>query len=154
MSMKADEIRAASAAQHEQAMANIAAAATARATRPRSARLRAAGSSSLERFRAAHAALQPELRDLEEPEDIPTAYRAAIENRAPIQSDLDPTMWPGYDPFGQPANGQAMAIAFRKLQQAEAAPVVVAAASRPEPKIIYRDGVPSGWDTALERNRR
>ena len=104
----------------------------------------------------AHAAANPPtLRALEELEDIPDGYRAATENRQPVQSDITPDCWPGYDPYGKPACGYDLALALRHLNKEDAAARTPPARTTPAAPVMLRDanGIPDGYATALAARR-
>jgi hypothetical protein len=80
----------------------------------------------------------------------PSGYRAATEHRALKQTDFSPDEIPGYDPYGQPVSGYALALKLRKLNQD--APLVDAAPAAPA---MLRDAhnIPNGYATALAARR-
>jgi hypothetical protein len=95
----------------------------------------------------------PTMRALEDPDEIPNGYARALEDRQPTQHDITPDCWPGYDPYGMPADSYTLAIALRHLQKEDATHAHVAAAARPENLHYDQNGVPDGYAAGIAKMR-
>jgi hypothetical protein len=109
------------------------------------------------------------LRTLQEP---PNPYKThAAEEVAECR---DPHVWPGYDPYGTPPDGHAIALGIRQLQKEDAAALSLqrlwadyaialrlrkrarqerASTTAPTPMVRDANGVPDGYQTALAARR-
>lgn len=93
----------------------------------------------------------PRMRTLESPDEVPNPW--AIRAAAEVAECLDPHVWPGYDPYGAPPNGHAIALGLQQLQRA-AREGRAPAATAPTTMLRDANGVPDGYKTALSRRSR